>query len=190
MAIGFGDLRRGLAIELDGAPYRVEEYSQQKMQQRAPTYTIKLRHILTGQLIERKFSGYGMELNPAQVENRDATFLYEADGAYTFMDTETFDQWEMSTEVLGDAVKYLVDQAPVSVIVYKGAAVSIDLPTTVDIPVADTPPAHRGDTQSGGNKPATTETGLVVTVPVFIAAGDVIRVDTRTGDYVTRVRSG
>ena len=190
MVIGFGDLRRGLSVELDGVPYRVEEYSQQKMQQRAPTYTIKLRNILTGQLIERKFSGYGMELSPAQVESRNATFLYEADGAYTFMDTETFDQWELGADVLGDATKYLVDQAPVQVVIHKGNPVSIELPTTVELPVADTPPAHRGDTQSGGNKPATTQTGLVVTVPVFIAAGDVIRVDTRTGEYVTRVRGG
>ena len=187
MAIGFGDLRRGLAVELDGIPFKVEEYSQQKMQQRAPTYTIKFRNILNGQLIERKFSGYGMELTPAQVEDRDATFLYEADGIYNFMDSETYDQYEVNAEVIGGASKFLVDQAVVSLIFYKDNPVSLDLPITVDLEVADTPPAHRGDTQSGANKPATLVTGLVVTVPIFIAPGDIVRVDTRTGDYVTRV---
>lgn len=189
MAIGFGDLRRGLAVELDGVPFRVEEYSQQKMQQRAPTYTIKFRNILNGQLIERKFSGYGMELSPAEVESRDATFLYEADNVYNFMDTETFDQYEVQADVIADASKFLVDQAVVSLIFYKTNPVSLDLPITVDLEVAETPPAHRGDTQSGANKPATLTTGLVVTVPIFITAGDIIRVDTRTGDYVTRVTS-
>ena len=187
MVVNFGDLHRGLSVELDGAPYRVEEYSQQKMQQRAPTYTIRLRNILTGQLVERKFSGYGMELRRAEVETRGATFLYEDSGAYHFMDTETFDQYEIDAGVVGGDAKFLVDQAPVQLIFYKDSPVSVELPTTADLGVAETPPAHRGDTQSGGTKPATTVTGLVVNVPLFINAGDVVRVDTRTGSYVTRV---
>ncbi len=187
MVVNFGDLHRGLSVEIDGAPYRVEEYSQQKMQQRAPTYTIRLRNILTGQLVERKFSGYGMELRRAEVETREATFLYEDGGAFHFMDTETFDQFEIDASVVGGDAKFLVDQATVQLVFYKGSPVSVELPTTVDLEVAETPPAHRGDTQSGGTKPATTATGLVVTVPLFINSGDVIRVDTRTGAYVTRV---
>ena len=187
MVINFGDLHRGLSVEIDGVPFRVEEYSQQKMQQRAPTYTIKLRNILTGQLIERKYSGYGMELRAAQVQNRDSTFLYEDAGAYYFMDSETYDQYELTSDVLGDSVRFLVEQAPVEVVIFQGRPVSVELPVTVDLEVADTPPAHKGDTQSGGNKPAMTSTGVVVTVPIFINIGDIIRVDTRTGAYVTRV---
>ncbi|MDE2765620.1 MAG: elongation factor P [Chloroflexota bacterium] len=185
--MNFGDLHRGLSVEIDGAPYRVEEYSQQKMQQRAPTYTIRLRNILTGQLVERKFSGYGMELRRAEVETREANFLYEDGEAFHFMDSETFDQYEVGASVVGGEAKFLVDQAAVQLIFYKGAPVSVEMPTTADLEVAETPPAHRGDTQSGGTKPATTVTGLVVTVPLFINAGDVVRVDTRTGAYVTRV---
>jgi elongation factor P len=187
MVMGFGDLRRGASVELDGVPYKVEEYSQQKMQQRAPTYTIKLRNILTGQLVERKFSGYGMELKRAQVENRESTFLYEADGGYHFMDSSTYEQYELTADVLDDAINFLVDQAEVELVFYRDNPVSIELPTTIDLIVSETPPGHRGDTATGGNKPATLETGLTVQVPLFIDPGDKIRVDTRTKSYVTRV---
>ncbi len=189
MVIGFGDLHRGLSVEIEGVPYKVEEYSQQKMQQRAPTYTIKLRNILTGQLIERKFSGYGMELTRAAVETRETTFLYEADQIYTFMDSDTYDQYEVNQEIVGDASKFLIDQAIVNLVFYKENPVSLDLPTTVDLKVSDTPPAHKGDTASGASKPATLETGLTVTVPIFIAPGDTVRIDTRNSNYVTRVTS-
>ena len=187
MVIGFGDLHRGLSVEIEGVPYKVEEYSQQKMQQRAPTYTIKLRNILTGQLIERKFSGYGMELARAAVETRETTFLFEADAIYTFMDSDTFDQYEVNQDVIGEASKFLVDQAIVNLVFYKGNPVSLDLPTTVDLQVSETPPAHKGDTASGASKPATLVTGLVVNVPIFIAPGDMVRIDTRNANYVTRV---
>ena len=187
MVIGFGDLHRGLSVEMEGVPYKVEEYSQQKMQQRAPTYTIKLRNILTGQLIERKFSGYGMELTRAAVETRETTFLFEADAIYTFMDSDTYDQYEVNQDVVGEASKFLVDQAIVNLVFYKGNPVSLDLPTTVDLQVSETPPAHKGDTASGASKPATLVTGLVVNVPIFIAPGDMVRIDTRNANYVTRV---
>ena len=186
MVISFGDLRRGVTIELEGAPYRVEEYYQQKMQQRAPTYHIKLRNLITGQLSERSFSGYGIKLNQAPVQNRPAQFLYEDDGLYHFMDTSTFDQYPLSRQVVGDALSYLTEQAELEVVFWKDAPISVELPTTVDLTITDTPPAFKGDTAAGGTKPATVETGLTVTVPTFINPGDKIKVDTRTGTYVER----
>jgi len=187
MVIGFGDLHRGVAVELDGAPHKVEEYSQQKMQQRAPTYHLKLRNLVTGQLVERSFSGYGMRLTRAPVTNRTAQYLYEDDSLYFFMDTATYDQYPVARTVVGDAVNYLVDQAEVSLVFWKDAVVAIELPTTVTLEVTEAPPGYRGDTATAGTKPATVETGLSVNVPMFISAGDKVKVDTRNGTYVERV---
>ena len=187
MVIGFGDLRRGITIELDGAPYRVEEYYQQKMQQRAPTYHIKLRHLITGQMSDKSFSGYGIKLTRAPVENRAVQFLYQEDGIYHFMDTTTFDQYEVAKEALGDAVSYLTEQVELELVFWREAPVIAELPTTVSLEVTETPPGYKGDTASGSGKPATVETGLKLTVPMFINTGDRIRVDTRSGTYVERV---
>ena len=187
MVIGFGELRRGTSIELDGVPYKVEEYSQQKMQQRAPVYRIKLRNLLSGQLIERSFSGYGIKLNIAEVENRTVQLLYEDDGMYHFMDTESFEQYPLNRDALGDSVNYLIEQAEVELVMFKGKPLSVDLPTTVDLLVTDSPPGLRGDSATGGTKPATLETGLSLQVPLFVNKGDKLKVDTRTGQYVERV---
>jgi len=187
MVMEFGDLRRGSTIEMEGVPYKVEEYYQQKMQQRAPVYHIKMRNLLTGQLIDKSFSGYGIKLNRAPVENRDCTFLYEADGVYTFMDTTSYDQYEVGSDVIGEAVGYLVDQTDCELVFYRDKAIMVEMPTTVDLAVSETPPGYKGDTASGGGKSATLETGIRVTVPMFVSIGDKVRVDTRTGVYVTRV---
>ncbi|MBM3940859.1 MAG: elongation factor P [SAR202 cluster bacterium] len=188
MVIGFGELKRGLTIEMEGAPYKVEEYYQQKMQQRAPVYHLKLRNLITGQQVEKAMSGT-VKLNLAQVENREVTFLYEADGTYTFMDSATFEQYEVLANVVGEASNYLTDQATAELVFFKGRPVSVELETTVDLVVAETAPSFKGDTASGGGKPATLETGLVVNVPMFVTTGDKVRVDTRTGTYLTRVTS-
>ncbi len=187
MVMEFGDLRRGSTIEMDGVPFKVEEYYQQKMQQRAPVYHIKMRNLLTGQLIDKSFSGYGIKLNRAPVENRDCTFLFEAEGVYTFMDTTSYDQYEVEKDVVGEAVAYLVDQTDCELVFFREKPIMVEMPTTVDLTVTDTPPGYKGDTASGGGKPATLETGIRVTVPMFVDMGDKVRVDTRTGEYVTRV---
>ena len=187
MVMDFSDLRRGSTIEMDGVPFKVEDYYQQKMQQRAPVYHIKMRNMLTGQLLDKTFSGYGIKLNRAPVENRDCTFLYEADGIYWFMDSTSFDQYELGKDVVRDAATYLVDQTACEVVFFRDKPIAIELPTTVDLAVSETPPGYKGDTASGGGKPATLETGLVVTVPMFVNPGDTVRVDTRSAEYVTRV---
>ena len=187
MVMEFGDLRRGATIEVDGVPFKIEEYYQQKMQQRAPVYHIKMRNLLTGQLIDKSYSGYGLKLQRAPVENRDCTFLYEADGVYYFMDSVSYDQYELGKDVVSDATRFLVDQTTCQLVMFRDKPIMVELPITVDLAVADTPPGYKGDTASGSGKPATLETGVVLTVPMFVNIGDKVRVDTRTGEYVTRV---
>jgi elongation factor P len=187
MVMEFGDLRRGSTVEIEGVPFKVEEYYQQKMQQRAPVYHIKMRNLVTGQLLDKTYSGYGLKLQRAPVENRDCTFLYEADGIYNFMDSASFEQYELDKTTVGDAISYLVDQTECQIVMFRDKPIMVELPINVDLLVADTPPGYKGDTASGSGKPATLETGVVLTVPMFIAPGEKIRVDTRTGEYVTRV---
>jgi elongation factor P len=187
MVMEFGDLRRGATIDIEGVPFKVEEYHQQKMQQRAPVYHIKMRNLLTGQLLDKTYSGYGIKLQRAPVENRDCTFLYEEDNRYNFMNSTSFDQYELDKDVVREAVSYLVDQTECQVVFFGEKAIAVELPITVDLIVAETPPGYKGDTASGSGKPATLETGIVLTVPMFVAAGDKVRVDTRTGEYVTRI---
>ena len=187
MTIGYGDLRKGMPIELEGEPYVVVEYERTKMQQRAPVMRIRFKSLRTGRIVDRTFQGYDVKLIPASVERRRAQYLYEDDGLYYFMDTESFDQAPLSQETVENALPYLVEQAMVDMVVYQGNAIAIELPTTVEMTVTETAPGFKGDTAQGGTKPATLETGLAIQVPLFVNAGDTLRVDTRTGQYLARV---
>ena len=186
MSIGYGDLRKGMAIELDGQPYIVAEYERSKMQKRAPVMRVKFRELKTGRLVERTFQGFDIKLTPASVERRKAQYIYSEDDLYYFMDSETFDQSPLTKNQLGESLQFLVEQINVDLILSEGNPVTIELPTSVDLKVTDSPPGHKGDTAQGGSKPATLETGLVVQVPLFIHSGETIKVDTRTGEYLSR----
>lgn len=186
MVLGFSDLKRGITIELEGQPYQVIEYQQVKMQQRAPVLRIKLRDLRTGRTVEKSFQGT-VSLARAEVENRSAQYLYTDGEHYYFMDAETFDQFPLSAEKLGDSLHYLKEQALVELVFYKGEPISIEMPTYVDLAVAETPPGVKGDTAQGGTKPAKLETGITVQVPLFVNMGDKVRIDTRTGQYLERV---
>ena len=186
MVIGVGELRKGVTIELDGEPYQVVEYSSHKMQQRAPVVRIRLRELRTGRPVDRTFSGYDVKLNLAPVEQRPAQYLYSDDAFYHFMDTRTYEQYPLTKEQLGDAHLYLRDQVELELVFFREQPIAVELPTFVELEIVDTPPAHRGDTAQGGTKPATLETGLSVNVPFFVNPGEVIRIDTRTGEYLER----
>lgn len=186
MSIGYGDLKKGMAIELDGQPYIVAEYERSKMQKRAPVMRIKFRELKTGRLVERTFQGFDVKLTPASVERRKAQYIYSEDDLYYFMDSETFDQLPLTSDQIGDALQFLVEQINVDLVLSEGSPVTIELPTSVDIKVVDAPPGHKGDTAQGGSKPATLETGLIVQVPLFIDSGETIKVDTRTREYLSR----
>ena len=186
MTIAYGDLRKGLSIELDGEPYTVVEYSSRKMQQRAPVMQVRFRSLRTGRVVDRSFQGYDVKLTLAAVERRSAQYIYADDELYYFMDTESFDQFPLSKDQIEDDLPYLVEETNVDVVFFEEQPISIDMPITVDLKVADAPPGHRGDTAQGGTKPATLETGHVLQVPLFVSEGDTVRVDTRTGEYMSR----
>jgi len=187
MSINFSDLSKGLVIELDGQPWQVMDYQRHKMQQRAPVTRIKLKNLISGAVVERTFQRYDTAFSVADMDNRQVQYLYTDGEVYYFLDMETYDQHELTKDVLGDALDYLKEQMMLELVVYNGSPISVNLPTHVELEVKETPPAFRGDTAQGGNKPATLETGLRVTVPMFITPGTVVRVDTRNGEYTERV---
>lgn len=186
MTVNFGDLRKGLAIELDGQPYEVVDYERHKMQQRAPVTRLKLRNLKDGKTIERTFQNYTTEFSLADVEDRPAQYLYSDGQFYNFMDMESYEQYQLTSEQMKDTIDYLKENAVVDLVYYKENIIKISLPTFVELEVVETPPGFKGDTAQGGTKLATLETGLTTQVPLFISNGEKIRVDTRTGDYIER----
>jgi len=184
--ISYSELRRGMAIELDGEPYIVLDWKHVVMQQRTPTLNLKVRHLVTGRVYERSLPG-NQRLTLADVDRRRAQYLYSDGEAYLFMDLETYDQYSLTAEQVGESAGYLKEGLELDLVFYKGQPVALELPITVDLTVVDTPPGFKGDTAQSGRKPATLETGLVVKVPMHVNPGQVVRVDTRTGEYVETV---
>ncbi|KKC29760.1 elongation factor P [Caldanaerobacter subterraneus subsp. pacificus DSM 12653] len=146
----------------------------------------KLKNIMTGAVIERTFSPTE-KFEEAQIERREMQYLYNDGEFYYFMDTETYEQIPLSYDKVEEAMKYIKENMIVTVKFYKGEAFSVEPPTFVELEVIDTEPGVRGDTVTGGSKPATVETGAVIQVPLFINVGDKIKIDTRTGEYIERV---
>ena len=184
--ISTGELRRGIVIEIDGEIWQVLDYHHIKMGRGSAQVRIKLRNIKRGQTVERTFQA-GEKWPRAFLDRRQVQFLYRDGSEYHFMDTESYEQFAMTADQLGDVAQYLSDGMLMERTVHEGETIDVELPVTVDLRVVDTEPGFAGDTQTGARKPATTESGVVVQVPLFVQVGDTIRVDTRTGDYQTRV---
>ncbi len=184
--ISTGELRKGVAIELDGDLWQILDYHHIKMGRGSAQVRITLRNIKRGQTIERSFQA-GTKWPRAQMDRRPVQFLYSDDADYHFMDTDTYDQFSLTAAQLGEAVNYLKESMTLDRTSYQGETIGVELPVTVDLKVETTEPGFAGDTAQGARKPATLETGLVVSVPLFVTEGDTIRVDTRTGEYQTRV---
>jgi elongation factor P len=184
--ISTGELRKGVAIELDGDLWQILDYHHIKMGRGSAQVRITLRNIKRGQTIERSFQA-GTKWPRAQMERRPVQFLYRDGDDFHFMDTDTYDQFMLRADQLGDAVEYMKDGMTVDRTTYQGETIGVELPVTVDLAVTQTEPGFAGDTAQGARKAATLETGLVVQVPLFVSEGDVVRVDTRTGEYQTRV---
>ena len=184
--ISTGDLRKGVVIQLDGEIWQILDYHHIKMGRGSAQVRIKLRNVKRGQTVERSFQA-GEKWPRAFLEQRPVQFLYRDGNEYHFMDTQSYDQFSMTADQLGDTAQYLIDGMTVDRTSYEGETIGVELPVTVEQKVIETEPGFAGDTQSGARKPATTETGLVVQVPLFVDVGDTIRIDTRTGDYQTRV---
>ena len=180
------DLRKGAAIELDGELWQILDYHHIKMGRGSAQVRITLRNIKRGGTVDRSFQA-GTKWPRASMEKRPVQFLYRDDDDCHFMDTDTYDQFVLTAAQLGDTAPYLKDGMMLDRTSYQGETIGIELPITVDLQIVASEPGFAGDTQSGAKKPATLETGLVVQVPLFINEGDTIRVDTRTGEYQTRV---
>ncbi|CAN5864516.1 elongation factor P [soil metagenome] len=184
--ISTGELRKGVAIELDGELWQVLDYHHIKMGRGSAQVRIKLKNIKRGQTVERSFQA-GEKWPRAYLDKRQVQYLYRDGDQYHFMDTESYEQFAMTAQQLDDAAVYLTDGMLLDRTTHEGETIGIELPISVELRVIETEPGYAGDTQSGARKPATTETGLVLQVPLFVDAGDVIRIDTRTGEYQTRV---
>jgi elongation factor P len=184
--ISTGELRKGVTIELDGDLWQILDYHHIKMGRGSAQVRITLRNVKRGQTIERSFQA-GTKWPRAQLEQRPVQFLYRDADEFHFMDSSSYDQFVLRGEQLGDAARYLKDGMSLDRTSYEGETLGVELPIAVDLSVVETEPGFAGDTQTGARKPATTETGLVVQVPIFVQTGDTIRIDTRTGEYQTRV---
>ena len=181
------DLKPGKAIQIDGEPFIVLSSQFGRKSQSKANMQCKLRNLKSGAVVARNFQG-SEKIEPADVGYRKCQFLYkDADKNYTFMDLENFDQFTFSEEALGDVALYLVDGGEVDALMFEEAPIGIQLKATVELKVVETIPGVKGDTATGGNKPATLESGLVVNVPLFINEGDKVKVNTETGMYMTRV---
>jgi elongation factor P len=185
--ISTGEVKKGVIIELDGQLMKVLDWSHIKMARGSAQVRMKLQNVRKGDIVERTFQA-GTRWPRARVEQRKVQYLYSDGDAYHFMDTETYDQFTVSAVLLGDDARYLVENTEVFVSSHESEILGVDLPVTVDLRVIQTDPGFAGDTATGAKKAATVETGLVVQVPLFVNEGDLLRVDTRTGDYVTRVQ--
>lgn len=180
-----GDLKRGSTIEIDGVLYSVIELDHIKMGRGSAQVRMKLRDIRGGHIIDKSVQA-GTRFTRARVERQPAQYLYPEGELYYFMNTETYDQFPVGKDMLGDALNYLVENAECNLLMYGDEAVGIEMPAAVELKVTETDPWVRGDTAQGGTKPAKLETGITVNVPLFINVGDALKVDTRSGEYLER----
>ncbi len=183
--ISSNDFRNGVTIEYDGQVWQVIDFQHVKPGKGSAFVRTKLKNLLTGGTVERTFNA-GERVAAARVERREMQYLYQNGSEYIFMDTESFEQMGLSADQLGEGTKYLKENMVCYVMLYNGLAIGVELPNSVELGIVETDPGLKGDTAAGGTKPATTETGAVVRVPLFLNTGDRILVDTRTGQYLGR----
>jgi elongation factor P len=185
-AITTNDLKNGITLELDNGLFTVVEFQHVKPGKGGAFVRTKLRNLRNGNVFDKTFNA-GIRVEQAILDKRDMQFLYKDGADLVFMDTESYEQATISRATLGDAADYLIEQAMAIIAYHNGEIVTVEIPASVELIVADTEPGVQGDRVSGAKKPATLETGKVIQVPLFINVGDKVKVDTRTGDYVTRV---
>lgn len=180
------ELKSGRNIVLDGEPYKIVWNQFSKSARQGGVMATKLKNLKTGAVMQKTFQGSD-KVEQADVSFRKVQFLYSLDGVYTFMDLTNYDQFELTDEMLGDTVNYLIDGQECDAQVFEDVQIGINIPATVNLKVIETTPGLKGDTATGGTKPATLESGLVVSVPLFITEGDVLKINTDTGMYMSRV---
>jgi len=185
--ISTSDFKRGTKIEFRGEPYEILDFQHVKMGRGGAFVRTKMKGLRTGKIIEETFSS-GDKVPKPELEDKEMQYLYKQDNLCYFMDTGTYEQVPITEEQLGDSMKYLKENMNVSILYYKGEPIAVELPNFVELKVVQTEPGFKGDTASGGSKPAILETGASVKIPFHINEGDIIKVDTRTGEYIERVK--
>ena len=183
--ISSNDFRPGVTIEIDGMVWQIVEFQHVKPGKGAAFVRAKMKNLQTGSVVERTFNA-GEKVPNAQVDRKPMQYLYETDGSYYFMDSETYDQITLTKEQLGDALNFITENMEITVLFFNETVIGVDIPNSVELKVVETEPGIRGDTATGGVKPAKLETGYVVKVPLFINEGDVLKIDTRSGAYLER----
>jgi elongation factor P len=181
------DLRKGLKVVIDNEPYIVTVFDFSKPGKGQALYRTKLRNMITGLTLDRTFRE-GDTFEPASLEEREMQYLYKEGDHYHFMDNETFEQMIISEEALGDAKNFLIENLNVKVLLFRDKAIGVELPNFVNLRVIKTDTWMKGDTAKADYKPATVETGYVLRIPPFVEEGELITIDTRTGEYSTRVK--
>jgi elongation factor P len=184
MQVSTAEFRKGLKIELDGQPYNIVEFQHVKPGKGGAFVRTKLKHLRLGRVVDRTFRA-GEKVELVDYEQRSMQYLYRDDN-FHFMNLETYEQIALGPDVVGDAANWLKETMEVDVYIINGDPAGVDVPNFVELQILKTDPGLRGDTASGGSKPATLETGAVVQVPLFIDQGEVVRIDTRTGAYIER----
>ena len=183
--ISTNDFKTGVTVEIDGDAWQVVEFQHVKPGKGAAFVRAKMRNLCTGAVVERTFNA-AERLPNAEVVRREMQYLYENDGMYVFIDNDTYEQIELNNDQLGSAMNFLKENMNVKISSFDNRILGVELPNTVELTVVATEPDIKGDTATGGNKNATMDTGYVVKVPLFINEGDVLRIDTRTGEYIER----
>ena len=186
MSVSTNNLKNGMAISYDGKTWVIVEFQHVKPGKGGAFVRTKLKELRSGRVVDITFRG-GEKLEDVRLENKNLQYLYNDGIGYHFMDTETYEQFELSAEFVGEAAKWLKENDVATVLSADGEMMGVEPPMFVDLEITETDPGFKGDTVQGGTKPATLETGAVVAVPMFLNTGDKIRVDTRDGRYVTRV---
>ncbi|MDA0365306.1 MAG: elongation factor P [Chloroflexi bacterium] len=186
--IGTSDLKKGVSVEVDGTLYQIVEVHHVKTKKSA-VYRVKMRDLRGGHIIERSFNA-GEKLAAARVERRPVQYLFGDDEMCTFMNSETFEQMEVSHSLITDSLPYLKEGDTVQAVLYGTELLGLELPAAVELRITESDPGVKGDTATGATKPATLETGHVVNVPLFINPGDLIKVSTSTGTYIERIANG
>ena len=185
--ISTNDMRPGQTLDLDGELYNIVKYEHHKPGKGGAMVRTKLKSVRNGAVVDRTFRA-DEKVNLARLDKREMQYLYSDETGFVFMDNETYEQITIERDFLGDLAGYLKEEQVVTVQMYQGTPTGVDLPPTVELVIAQTDPGLQGDRSSAGNKPAVVETGATVMVPLFLQQGEKIRIDTRTGQYVTRVK--
>ena len=184
--ISAGDFRNGVTLEVEGNIYQIIEFQHVKPGKGAAFVRTKLKNIISGGVVEKTFRPTE-KFPKAHIERKDMQYLYSDGELYHFMDVETYDQIALNEDAIGDALKFVKENEMVKICSHKGNVFAVEPPLFVELAIIDTEPGFKGDTAQGATKPATVETGAVVYVPLFVDMGDVLKIDTRTGEYLSRV---